>query len=139
VARRLYLPPQQVKQLVNRFVDEQVRQMSSLLEIHDRRVAPAVATQERRPVSPPTQPGTAPAGQAAVPPAEAPVSATVPGTQPATVSPTVTEASPAPASSAATYVSPPARRGYLYFSPSQPGRLDPARISESDAIPLPPR
>jgi hypothetical protein len=47
----------------------------------------------------------------------------------------VTEASPA----APSYVNPPARRGFLFFSPSQPGRLDPARISESDAIPLPPR
>ena len=139
VSRRLYLPPQQVKQLVNRFVDEQVRQMSQLLEIHDRRVTPAAGIADRRAASPPAQPRTVPGGQAAVPMAEAPVNATVPGTQSVTVSPTITEEAPAPASAAPSYVSPPPRRGYLYFSPSQPRRLDPDRISESDAIPLPPR
>jgi hypothetical protein len=37
------------------------------------------------------------------------------------------------------YISPPPRRGLLFFSPKQPGRLDPERVSGSEAIPLPPR
>jgi hypothetical protein len=135
VARRLYLPPQQVKQLVNRFVDEQVRQMSALLAIHDRRVTPAADIAENRSALPPAHAGMVPGGQAAVPMSEAPVNASAPGIQSATVSPTVSEGSPA----ASSYVSPPSRRGYLFFSPLQPRRLDPERISESDAIPLPPR
>lgn len=37
------------------------------------------------------------------------------------------------------YLTPPRRHGLLFISPSQPRRMDPTRISDSDSIPLPPR
>jgi hypothetical protein len=33
----------------------------------------------------------------------------------------------------------PAKKGYLFFSRSQPQKMDPVRVSDSESIPLPPR
>jgi hypothetical protein len=67
--------------------------------------------------------------------------------QPATNS--TTAPAPAPRTSAgdetagdgasAEYFAQPPRRGFLFISRSQPDRLDSTQVSESDAIPLPPR
>lgn len=147
-SRRLHVSPQQVTTVVNRFVDEQVQQMTRLLGVQERRLAApaqfttAVAPPPLAPVPGPdavraeTETRTETATARHAPPAlptgpEGPADddlATMeePGRQTAAAVPP-------------RYISPPPRRGLLFFSPQQPGRLDPERVSGSEAIPLPPR
>lgn len=143
-ARRLHVSPQQVTSVVNRFVDEQVQQMTRLLGVQERRLAaPAQFTT----AAPPLPLSPVPAAELPESDAETPANVSIERREPAAPA-NVDEADPidappppraAVAAAPPRYISPPPRRGLLFFSPQQPGRLDPDRISGSEAIPLPPR
>jgi hypothetical protein len=144
--RRLHVSPQQVTSVVNRFVDEQVQQMTRLLGVQERRLAsPAQFSTVAPPRTLAPVPSVADAGPQA--PNTAPT-ATLPSEldeSPGAEEIGVAEISALPGAERPTvaaapqYISPPPRRGLLFFSPKQPGRLDPERVSGSEAIPLPPR
>jgi hypothetical protein len=140
--RRLHVSPQQVTTVVNRFVDEQVQQMTRLLGVQERRLAaPAQFTTAALPPLRPPVPGDNAASAEAESQADSRPDRPNPAEPPATGD-TVTVEDPGRYTAAAAppqYISPPPRRGLLFFSPKQPGRLDPDRVSGSEAIPLPPR
>jgi hypothetical protein len=126
VARRVSMPPQAVKAAINRFVDEHMLQLDRALAVVERRLDDGTIAATRAPLPPLEDAPSLPVPRAA------------PATTPGSLSSTTVVAT-APAGREGAYFAPPAKKGYLFFSRNQPQRLDPVRVSESDAIPLPPR
>jgi len=139
VARRVTMPPEAVTAAINRFVDEHMLQLDRALAIVEHRLDDTAIAATRAPLPPIDDDRTIAASQAIVQP-RAP---TTPGSltttsvaaNPGAHSETRYFEPPAPP----TPVTAPAKRGYLFISRNRPLRPDPVRISESDAIPLPPR
>lgn len=139
VTRRLYVPPQVVTAAMNRLVDDQLLQMNRVL----------VTVERRLPHTPEPQSTVAAADRewfaAPPPPVESETADAQPDLNSGTEE-TATEIAAAPQSepsapqpAEAGLFAPPPRKGFLFISRSQPDRLDPTRVSESGAIPLPPR
>jgi hypothetical protein len=166
-AERRTVPADQVRGLVDRFVSEQAHSLQRLLASTTRRLeiseptkpaAPPASTPQPAP-APPVEPltdekhsanatnnaspsqiteGDGPSAEATV------VEADRINTDPPACRPRDPAFAEARATSTTTvreqpYLTPPRRRGYLFFSPTQPRRMDPARVSESETVPLPPR
>ncbi len=137
VTRRLYVPPQAVTAAMNRLVDDQLLQMDRVLANVERRLPDAV-----RP-TPPAQTANQEWTAAPPPPVEpdAVGSADMTGRGPVPEQAIVVrQPDVAETPEAETQLfAPPPRKGFLFISRSQPERLDATRVSESGAIPLPPR
>jgi hypothetical protein len=141
ITRRLYVPPPVVTAAMNRMVDEQLLRMDRMLASVESRLpaenaAPGSGLNDsREPIPAPPPPAEA-IGDVAV---SLPVRERTdsPASQPAPR--TTAERADAGDGAAAEYFAQPPRRGFLFISRSQPDRLDSTQISESEAIPLPPR
>jgi hypothetical protein len=120
-------PPEVVASVINRFVDEHMLQLDRALAVVEGRLGAVESAVARAPAPPIENRDPAPA-------APARQSATLPGNLS-----NLTAASQPSASPPATQLAARPRKGFLFFSRTQPQRLDPVRISESDEIPLPPR
>jgi hypothetical protein len=136
VAQRVSVPPEAVTAAINRFVDEHMLQLDRALAIVERRLDDQAIAASRAPLPPIEKPEPVPA-----PPvmAQRPQT-TTPGSLSGMSVVTMTDR-PAdsryfnqPAAAPA-----PAKKGYLFFSRSQPQKNDPVRVSDSESIPLPPR
>jgi hypothetical protein len=138
ITRRLYVPPAVVTAAMNRLVDDQLLQMERVLATVEARLPAEVTAMNsadgRGDVTPAPPPpleneddfmASAPAPQRIPTPAAAP--------------PSSAAAERAVADSSAEFFAQPPRRGFLFISRSQPDRPDSTQVSESDAIPLPPR
>jgi hypothetical protein len=139
VAHRVSMPPEAVTAAINRFVDEHMLQLDRALAVVERRLDDQAIAATRAPL-PPIE-----VNSIRQPSNSSPLPAT---TLPGTLT-TTTVASSSDKHNGSRYFEPPAptpattparaKRGYLIISKNQPQRLDPVRVSESDAIPLPPR
>lgn len=139
VTRRLYVSPQVVTAAMNRLVDDQLLQMNRVLASVERRLPHAgqaqstVAAADREWIAAPP------------PPVESETVDTSLDLDPKTVNAEAAVAAAPQAEPSATQsedaalFAPPPRKGFLFISRSQPDRLDRTRVSESGAIPLPPR
>lgn len=165
VKRRLSVPTAQVIAVVNEFVDRQAGQTRHLLSIAERRAgnaelpsgAPRRAdTIEAPPPLPPPLDGTTGGGRAAAEPNYLPFGFRGDASSPALGPPGAAAGSSripggtmlfdapggamfdAPGNSARRFA-PQAQSGYLFFSRSQPRRLNDLRLADPDLPPLPPR
>jgi hypothetical protein len=139
ITRRLYVPPAVVTAAMNRLVDDQLLRMERVLaNVESRLPAEALAMSSDADVRTGTIAAAPPPPVETIEdvisrplrvPAPAPTPAPVTSTQPEQVRP----------DGSSEYFAQPRPRGFLFISRSQPDRLDSTQISESDAIPLPPR
>lgn len=138
VTRRLHVPPAVVTAAMNRLVDNQLLRMNRVLSGIESRVPGGgiveMPTPDERPAVVPAPPP---------PPEESENRTPSPSTaprQPSLPDPSLT-AGTAPTRSAGAdeFFAQPPPRGFLFISRSQPEKLDSTQVSESEAIPLPPR
>lgn len=139
VTRRLYVSPQVVTAAMNRLVDDQLLQINRVLATVERRLPDSERTQstvaaaDREWIAappPPVESTTANSPSNLDLETEDPEAAVVDAPQ---GDPSATQ------STETGLFAPPPRKGFLFISRSQPDRIDPTRVSESGAIPLPPR
>jgi hypothetical protein len=137
LAQRVSIPPEAVTAAINRFVDEHVLQLDRALAIVERRMDDQAIAASRAPLPPIEHPEPVITPPIVV---QLPPSTTTPGSLTNT---TVVSTTDRPADShyfnQPAAAPAPAKKGYLFFSRSQPQRIDPVRVSDSESIPLPPR
>jgi hypothetical protein len=141
ITRRLYVPPAVVTAAMNRLVDDQLLRMERVLaNVESRLPAEALAIDSAADAHP--------GAIAAAPPPPVEIDDEVISSRPRQIPAnaptrgplTVTQPADDGVDDSAEYFQQPPRRGFLFISRSQPGeRLDSTQVSESDAIPLPPR
>ena len=119
---RVHVPPQAAADAINRYVDEQMTVLNQVLGMTANRVAQQRASRTRIMEAADHAPSH---GGPAARTAPEPVQAT-------------TEAD-ASEDGRSAYFTPPRRKGYLFFSPSQPRPIKAVHVNEPSLIPLPPR
>jgi len=143
VAQRITIPPEAVTGAINRFVDEHMLQLDRALAIVERRMDDRAIAASRAPLPPidHAEPVIAPPMVVQMPQATStPGSLSSPALASTAERPADSHYFNQPASTPAPApTSAPAKKGYLFFSRSQPQKMDPVRVSDSESIPLPPR
>lgn len=141
---RRYVPPEMVAAAVNRYVDEQLTVLSRVLDATGEGVVAAPAP----PVEPmrggmdlltggPPLESTDVVGLTVEGPAPEPAVAKGPSASGPEL-PARPDASTREGSDPEEYFAPPRRKGFLFYSPSQPREIEAVGASEPAAIPLPP-
>lgn len=158
------VPTADVRRLVDRIVAEQTQSMQRLLTSSIRRLqlpeSERIVATASRPIpeapEPPREPPVghqsipATANDASVPPGPEPLqenaqpelqesAVELPACRPKHAELAGSQPRPTESQVSEQYLPPPRRRGFLFFAPSQPHRIDETRVGGSDTIPLPPR